>query len=85
MSSDGKSEYRPYSLTELKELQNKLMLITVTQDNREDGITNYVEVNIIALITVSVFPDLTLAKFLEVICWVGECFTESSFGSLKGC
>ncbi|XP_076138840.1 E3 ubiquitin-protein ligase RNF213-like isoform X1 [Alosa pseudoharengus] len=44
VSSDGNSKYRNYSLTELKELQNKLMLITVTHDNREDGITNYVEV-----------------------------------------
>ncbi|XP_062408415.1 E3 ubiquitin-protein ligase rnf213-alpha-like isoform X2 [Sardina pilchardus] len=44
VGTDGNSKYRYYSLTELKELQNKLMLITVTHDNREDGITRYVEV-----------------------------------------
>ncbi|KAL2092430.1 hypothetical protein ACEWY4_012228 [Coilia grayii] len=44
VSTDGQTKHRSYSLTELKELQNKLLLITTTDDNREDGITNYVEV-----------------------------------------
>ncbi|XP_063062070.1 E3 ubiquitin-protein ligase RNF213-like [Engraulis encrasicolus] len=44
VSTDGKPNYRSYSLTELKELQNKLLLITTTDDSREDGITYYVEV-----------------------------------------
>ena len=47
VSSDGRGEYRTYSLTELKELQNKLMLITATDENREDGITYYVQVNLV--------------------------------------
>ncbi|XP_034155120.2 E3 ubiquitin-protein ligase rnf213-alpha isoform X2 [Pangasianodon hypophthalmus] len=38
------AEYRTYSLSELQELQNKLMLITVSVKNREDEITTYIEV-----------------------------------------
>lgn len=85
MSSDGENEYRPYSLTELKELQNKLMLITVTQDDRENGITNYVEVNIIALIAVSIFPDLAFIQVLRGYLLGRRTFNERSFISLKGC
>ncbi|KAI5615249.1 E3 ubiquitin-protein ligase rnf213-alpha [Silurus asotus] len=45
ISNDGQAaEYRTYSLTELQELLNKLMLITVTVKNREDEITTYIEV-----------------------------------------
>ncbi|XP_049326804.1 E3 ubiquitin-protein ligase rnf213-alpha-like [Astyanax mexicanus] len=43
-SSNGKDEYKTYSLAELKELQNKLMLITAGAEKREDEITTYVEV-----------------------------------------
>ncbi|KAM9447090.1 E3 ubiquitin-protein ligase rnf213-alpha-like [Clarias gariepinus] len=35
---------RTYNLAELQELQNKLMLITVSVKNREDEITTYIEV-----------------------------------------
>ncbi|KAG9270277.1 E3 ubiquitin-protein ligase rnf213-alpha-like [Astyanax mexicanus] len=44
-SSNEKDEvYKTYSLAELKELQNKLMLITAGAEKREDEITTYVEV-----------------------------------------
>ncbi|KAL7839146.1 hypothetical protein SRHO_G00258040 [Serrasalmus rhombeus] len=44
-SFEGKEEkHKTYSLAELKELQNKLMLITASAENREDEITTYVEV-----------------------------------------
>ncbi|XP_060763768.1 E3 ubiquitin-protein ligase rnf213-alpha-like isoform X2 [Neoarius graeffei] len=42
---DGQDvKYRTYSLAELQELRNKLMLITVSVKNREDEITTYTEV-----------------------------------------
>ncbi|KAK1806297.1 hypothetical protein P4O66_000172 [Electrophorus voltai] len=44
-SVDGNDDkYREYSLSELKDLQNKLMLITASAENREDEITIYTEV-----------------------------------------
>lgn len=43
--NDGQDvKHREYSLAELQELQNKLMLITVSVKNREDEITTYTEV-----------------------------------------
>lgn len=44
---DGQDvKYRTYSLAELQELRNKLMLITVSVKNREDEITTYTEVGL---------------------------------------
>lgn len=45
-SPDGKEDHKTYSFAELKELQNKLMLITAGADHREDEITRYVEVGL---------------------------------------
>lgn len=45
--SDGLDvKYRTCSLAELQELQNKLMLITVSAINRQDEITTYIEVGL---------------------------------------
>ncbi|KAI4896113.1 hypothetical protein NFI96_011369, partial [Prochilodus magdalenae] len=40
----NEKQHRTYSLAELKELQNKLMLITASAEHREDETTTYVEV-----------------------------------------